>query len=179
MIDPLTLRMWLYRMLLVGLAGLITFVHILPLSNNSGGLPGPDLVLSMVLAWVIRRPEYVPVYIVALLVFLIDMLSQHPPGLRAALVVLGLEFLRQRQAGSTDMPFVAEWILVVLVMAGIVLGERLVLAVFLVEQVSLGKTLLRLVISGATYPIVVAFSIYVLGVRRLQPGEADALRHGV
>lgn len=179
MIDPLTLRMWLYRVLLVSLAGAITFVHILPISNNPGGLPGPDLVLSMVLAWVIRRPEYVPVYIVALLIFLIDMLSLHAPGLRAALVVLGLEFLRQRQAGSTDMPFAAEWVLVVLVMAAIVLSERVVLAVFMVEQVSFGKTILRLVISCATYPIVVAFSVYVLGVRRMQPGEADALRQGI
>lgn len=179
MVDPLTFRLWMYRLLLVTLVGLITFVHILPKSGIPNGLPGPDLVLALIFAWVMRRPEYVPVLIVAMLVFLIDMLSQNPPGLRVVLVIFGLEFLRQRKAGTTDIPFAAEWALVILVMGGIVLGERLVLAVFLVEQVSFGKTLLRLIISVATYPVVVMVSMYVFGVRRVQPGEADALRQGI
>ncbi|HGG06381.1 MAG TPA: rod shape-determining protein MreD [Aliiroseovarius sp.] len=179
MIDPITFRLWSYRVLLLAMAFVITFIQLLPLSDGYGGLPGPDLFLALVFAWVVRRPEYVPVALVAVIVFLMDMLFQSPPGLRAALVVMGLEFLRRRAMQMRDMPFALEWGLVVAVLALVMLGERLVLAVFFVDQVSFGKSVLRLLITMATYPVVAAFSVYVLGVRRLQPGDADALRRGI
>ncbi len=179
MIDPLTFRRWFYRLLLVLLAAGITFIRMLPLSTLPAALPGPDLLLALVFAWVLRRPEYVPAALVALIFFLTDMLMQAPPGLRAGLVVMGLEFLRVRASGAQDRSFLMEWGLVAMVMAAILLGERLVLAVFLVEQVSFGKEVLRLLMSVALYPLVVAVSVFVLGVRRVMPGEADALRQGL
>ncbi|MCP5038063.1 MAG: rod shape-determining protein MreD [Rhodobacteraceae bacterium] len=179
MIDPQTLRIWLFRLVLLALAGGVAFVLILPLSFNPAGLPGPDLILALIFAWVLRRPEYVPVPLVAAIVFLMDMLLLNPPGLHAALVVIGVEFLRQRGASSTDLPFAVEWGLVMVVMGMILLGQRLVLAIFVVEQIEFGKEALRLVISWSVYPLVVAFSVYILGVRRVQPGDADALRQGL
>ncbi len=178
MIDPRTFRLWFYRALLVWLVAMITFILMLPLSTLPATFPGPDLVLVLVFAWLLRRPEYVPTPLVAALFFLIDMLFQNPPGLRAALVVLGLEFLRRR-AGAHDRSFLAEWAMVAAVMAAIMLGERLILAIFLVEQVSFGKTVLRLLMSAAAYPLVVWVSVFVLRVRRVMPGEADALRQGL
>ena len=175
MIDPRTFRLWGYRLLFVLIGGVLTFVLILPLSLRTGLIPGPDLMLALIFAWSLRRPEYVPILLVAGLVFLTDMLMQNPPGLRAALVLLGLEFLRGR-GGGPDMPFAAEWSLVIAIMSLILLGERLVLGVFMVEQVSFGKSILRLVVTAATYPLVVAVSVYLFRVRRVAPGEADALR---
>ncbi len=175
MVDPLKLRMWFYWALLVALAGLVIFVAMLPLSTLPAGWPGPDLLLALVCAWVLRRPEYVPVGLVAALFFLTDMLTLQPPGLRAALVVLAVEFLRRR-AGQ-ERPFVLEWGLVALVLGAVMLGERLVLGLALVDQVSFGKAALRLIATILAYPLVVAVSVWVLRVRRIQPGEADALRY--
>lgn len=178
MIDPRSFRLWFYRALLVWLIGMITFVLMLPLSSIPASFPGPDLALVLVFTWVLRRPEYVPTPLVAALFFLIDMLIQNPPGLRAALVVLGLEFLRRR-AGGHDRSFLGEWAMVAAVMAAIMLGERLILAIFLVEQVSFGQTVLRLLMSAVAYPLVVGVSTFVFRVRRVMPGEVDALRQGL
>ena len=178
MIDPRTFRLWFYRLLLVMLVGAITFLRMLPLSTLPPGLPGPDLVLGFTFAWVLRRPEYAPVVLVAALFFLIDLLMQNPPGLRAALVVIGVEYLRRRAPTSQDRSFLMEWWLVALVMAAILLGERLVLNLFLVDRVSFGKEVLRLLMSAAFYPVVVAVTVYLLRVRRALPGEAEALRQG-
>ena len=177
MIDPQTLRRWFYRLLLLLLVGLVTFARILPLPTLPVTFPGPDLLLLMVFAWVLRRPEYVPVLLVALLFFLADMLMLNPPGLHAGLVVLGSEFLRRR-AGIHDRPFLAEWAMVAGTMAAILLAERLVLTVLFVEQVSFGKQVLRYLVSVAAYPPVVAVTVYVLRVRHVMPGEAEALRQG-
>ncbi|HHB81821.1 MAG TPA: rod shape-determining protein MreD [Aliiroseovarius sp.] len=178
MIDPRTFRLWFYRALLVLLIGIITFVHMLPLSTLPAPFPGPDLILGLVFAWVLRRPEYVPVLLVAVLFFLIGMIKQSPPGLHAALVVLGVEFLRQR-AGVRDRAFLAEWGMVAGVMAMILLGERLILTVMLVEQVSFGKAVLRYLMSVAAYPVIAGITVFVLRVRQVMPGEADAVRHGL
>ncbi len=178
MIDPRTLRLWFYRALLVLLIGMITFALMLPLSTLPAAFPGPDLMLVLVFAWVMRRPEYVPAFLVAALFFLVDMLFQNPPGLRAALVVLGVEFLRQR-SGNRDRPYLVEWAMVVGVMAAILLAERLILSVFLVEQVSFGKQVLRFLMSAAIYPLVAGISVLVFRVRHIMPGEADALRSGL
>ncbi len=177
MIDPRSFRRWFYQALLVLLFGMITFMHMLPLSTLPAAFPGPDLLLLLVFAWVLRRPEYVPVLLVAPMFFLTDMLLLNPPGLHAGLVVLGLEFLRRR-AGMRDRPFLAEWALVAGTMAAILLTERLVLALLLVEQVSFGKQVLRYLVSLAAYPLVAAFTVFVLRVRHVLPGEAEALRQG-
>ena len=179
MIDPQSLRIWLYRLVFLVLAGMLTFYLILPLSFIPSRLPGPDLLLALAFAWVLRRPEYVPVLLVAAIVFMTDMLQLNPPGLRAALVVIGLEYLRRRGALATVVPFAVEWGLVLAVLGMILLGQRMVLALFMVEQVSFGKEVLRLIATWGVYPLVVAFSVYILGVRRTQPGEAEALRQGL
>jgi len=170
--------MWYFRTLLVLLIGVITFVLMLPLSTLPVAFPGPDVALVLVFAWVLRRPEYVPAPVVAVVFFLIDMLFQNPPGLRAALVVLGLEFLRRR-AGANDRPFLVEWGLVVGVLAAILLAERLVLSILLVEQVSFGKAVIRFLMSALIYPLIAGITVFVFRVRQVMPGEADALRQGL
>lgn len=176
MIDALTLRRWLYWLLLAILVFTVVFVQILPLSHGTSRLPGPDLILCTIMAWTLRRPDYVPVLLVAALVFMTDMLFQRPPGLRAALVVLGLEFLRNRSSLSGERSFAMEWGLVAAAMAMIMLGERVVLGLFMVDQVSFASAVLRLFMSALFYPVVVVVSVHVLGVRRTLPGDADALR---
>lgn len=176
MIDRLTLIRWFYWLMLFMLAGASVFLRLLPVGSASGGWPGPDLLLCLVFVWVQRRTDFVPVLLVAALFLVTDMLFQRPPGLWTALVILGLEFLRGREPLSREMPFLVEWGMVAAVMAAMLMADRLVLVLFVVGQASLGRSLLHLLVTLAAYPLVALVSVYILRVRRLQPGEEEGLR---
>ena len=88
MIDPATSQRWLYRSLFVGICMVIVFFQILPLSTLPTSVPGPDLLLCLTFAWVHRRPEFVPPLVIALVFLTVDMLTQRPPGLRVALILV-------------------------------------------------------------------------------------------
>ena len=55
---------------------------------------GPDLLIAFALAWSLRRPEYVPTLLLAILFLLGDLLLQRPPGLWALLALLACENLK-------------------------------------------------------------------------------------
>ena len=169
-----TLR-WRYWALFGGVAAASLFLRLLPLSELPGSVPGPDLLLCLVLAWVLRRPDYMPALLVAAVVLLEDLLVMRPPGLWAALVVIGCEFLRGRQSLMRELSFPAEWAIVAAVATTLMLIERTVLAVTLVPQPALGQVLLQLVVTLAAYPLVVLATHYLLRIRKPATGEVDAL----
>lgn len=165
-----------YQVLLTGLVGLYIFIAMLPLSGHAARFPGPELIPALLFAWVLRRPDYVPVLLAALLLFTADLLFQRPPGLHAGLTLIGLEFLRARAGTGPEMPFALEWFTLGLVLGAILLAERLILGVFFVGEVSYGRAILQFMATVAAYPVVVLVSAMVFGVRRALPGEAEGLR---
>ena len=82
-----------YRATFVFLVAAVTFAQLLPLRPGPGNVPGPDIILLIALAWIVMRPEYVPVLLLAAVCLLTDLLLLRPPGLWTALVVLAGEFL--------------------------------------------------------------------------------------
>lgn len=175
MVDPITARTWVYRAAFVGLMMLIAFFQLLPLGPATGSLPGPDVGIALAFAWVLRRPAYVPVTLLAATFLLLDLLLQRPPGLGAALAVVGCEFLRARGQLSRSLPFLAEWMLVSAVMLAMVGLNQIALTMVMQDRPPLGLALLRALFTAAIYPIVVGLSHYGFGVRAVDPAEADAL----
>ncbi len=175
MVDPITTRTWGYRALFIALILLLAFVQLLPLGPGAGKLPGPDLTIALTFAWVLRRPSYVPVLLLMVLFLFLDMLLQRPPGLGAALVLLGSEILRARKDISRSLPFPIEWALVTMVMLALVGLNQIVLSLVMLDRPPLGLDLLRALFSAATYPIVVLVSHFAFGVSAVAPNEADAL----
>lgn len=175
MVDPVTARSWGYRLLFTCLILLLAFVQLLPLGPAAGKLPGPDLMLALTFAWVMRRPSYVPVPLLALLFLFLDLILQRPPGLGAALVVIGSEILRARQAVSRSMPFLVEWALVAAVLLALEGLDQIVLGLVVADRPPLGLGLLRALFTAGVYPLAVALSHYALGVTAADPNEADAL----
>jgi len=167
--------LWMHRALFLALAAGLAFVQLLPLATGMGEIPGPDVFVLMAFAWMLRRPDYVPVAMLAGVFLTLDLLFMRPPGLWAALVVLGAEYLRARAGAMRETGFVAEWLMVSGIVAAMVLADRLALAVFFVDQPSLGQTLLRLIITCACYPVVVALAARALGLRKVAPGEVNSL----
>ncbi|SFJ91480.1 rod shape-determining protein MreD [Celeribacter neptunius] len=177
MVDPRTVRLWSFRAGFLGIAILASFFYLLPLRVGSGHWPGPDLILAFAFAWVMRRPDYVPVFLVALVMLIADFIFLRPPGLWAALTVVALEFLRGREPTSRDMPFAVEWAMVGAVMLAMALMYRLCLAIFMVDQTSLGLAILGQMSTLLSYPVVVALSHYGLGIAKISPSEADEMRY--
>jgi rod shape-determining protein MreD len=161
------------------LALCILFFNLLPLDTTPPAWAGPDLLLCLACAWSLRRPEYVPPSILALVFLLADLLLQRPPGLLALLALVGCENLKSRVRGLRDSGFVAEWFTVFAVITFVLLGHRVLLALVLVDVPRLSLALTQLGTTLLAYPLVVALTHWFIGVRRAAAGDLDALGHRV
>lgn len=174
MAEPLHRSVWAYRGLFALIVLVLLLLRLLPLGGQAGAWPGPDILLCLILAWVLRRPEYVPAVLLAVVLLLEDLLLMRPPGLWAAIVVLAAEFLRSRGALTRELVFPVEWALVAGLMLAALLANRLVLAIVMIPQPNFGFALLQIVGSILCYPLVVAVSRLAFGVRKPATGEVDA-----
>ena len=168
-------RFWIMRSLYLALCLILLFMQLLPLDTVPKVWAAPELTLAVTFAWVLRRPEFVPPLMIALLFLMIDFLVQRPPGLWAALVLIGSETLRARAPGLRDLTFPVEWLTVATTLVVMTLGYRLILALLLVDQPALGLSLIQLLMTLIAYPIVVLITQSVFGVRKLAPGDIDAM----
>ncbi|AZV79517.1 rod shape-determining protein MreD [Parasedimentitalea marina] len=168
-------HIWLMRAAFPALALLIVFFRLLPLDTVPRQWAPPDLLMAMAMAWSLRRPDYVPIVLLALTLLLADLMFQRPPGLLALLVLLGCEYLKPRALTHRDTGFAAEWISVSLVLTAITVFNRTALALVGVQQAPLGLILIQMLLTIAAYPLVVFVSQSILGVRRLTSTELETL----
>ena len=163
-----------YRVLFVGLAVLLLFLRLLPVDSGTEGWPGPDLLLCLICAWTMRRPDFLPVGLVAAVVVMEDLLLMRPPGLWAALVVLAAEFIRSRVALTRELTFAVEWVLVAGIMVGLFVSYRIIFAIAFVPQAGFGYAMVQVIWSILCYPLVVVVSRLVLDLRKPAMGEVNA-----
>ena len=174
MINALVGPLWMHRLIFLGVAVILTFVRLLPLQTTAGHLPGPDILLCLIFAWMVRRPEYLSALMIGVVVLVEDMLLMRPPGLWAALVLMGAEFIRARSALTRELSFGVEWLLVSGVIFGVFFANRILLDMAFVDQPSFGFSLLQIIWSIVAYPAVVAVSRYGLDLYKPAMGEVDA-----
>lgn len=172
--DNSPTQLWIMRGCFLGLGLLILFFHLLPLDSVPRRWAPPDLLIAFVFAWALRRPDYVPILSIALVMLMADLMFQRPPGLLALLVLIGTEYLRLRFAGLKDASFAGEWIAVCIVLVAILVTNRLVLSILAVQQAPLGLTLMQLIMTIIVYPLVVLITQLVFGVRALTPSDSEA-----
>ncbi len=168
-------RIGLMRSVYLLICTFLTFLSLLPLETAPRNWAGPDLILALSCAWVLRRPEFVPAPLIALVFLLTGLLFQMPPGLWAALVVIGTQTLRARAPGLRDLTFAAEWVTVAITLLLMTLANQVVLAVLLVDRPALTLNLMQVFMTLAAYPVVVIASQFLLGVRKHAPGDLDTL----
>ena len=166
-----------YRAIFVAIAVALAFAQLLPLHPGPGRVPGPDVLVLIAFSWVVMRPEFVPVWLLAAVFLVADILFMRPPGLWTALVIVGSEFLRVRSFALRDASFFVEWLLVAGVIFGMTLANTVVLTLFMVEQPTLGLTLIRLIATIMAYPLIVILAGRAFGLRKIAPGEVDKLGH--
>ena len=132
-------------------------------------------MVALTFAWVLRRPAFVPMGLIVVLFLIVGLICNQPPGVMALIVLLASEFLRRRQALSRELPFLGEWMMVTILLALMVLGEQLLLALTLVDRPPLLQAGLRAMLTSLSYPLVVLASSAVFGVRKATPDEVSAL----
>ncbi len=175
MVDPITARAWSYRTLFVALVLLLAIGRLIPTGSSAGALPGPDLIMALTCAWVLRRPAYVPAWLVVAVFLPLDLLLHQPPGLGALVALVVTEFLRKRQELSRTLSFSLEWALVAAVLLASVAGMQLLMGLFFVPRPPLGLDVMRALFTAAVYPLAVLFTVYICKLRKASPGEVDAL----
>lgn len=166
---------WGFRGLYVAMAMLLVLLRMMPIRTLPTTLPGPDFLTCVTLVWVLRRPEYVPVVLIAVVFLMEDFLLMRPPGLWAVIVLIGTEFLRSREALTRELGLAMEWAMVSIVMIGMALAYRLAYAVAFLEAPPLSLVALQLLGSILCYPFVVGLSRLAFGLRKAATGELDAL----
>ena len=72
-------------------------------------MPGPDLLLALTLAWLLRQPAVVPIGSILLVFLLADFLFLQPPGLWTLLVIIVVRGLRRRRLTMDRIPICSSW----------------------------------------------------------------------
>jgi len=174
MSDPNPARPWTMRLAFAGLILLILFFHLLPLQTAAGGLIWPDLILAFALTWSVRRPDYVPLPLLAVMFLLADLLLQRPPGLWAALALVACNQLQIRSLSLRDAGLAAELWMAAAWIVAVGVAYRLILGLTLIEGPALGPALIQIIVTVLAYPLVVAMTHAVMGVRKATPGDLDS-----
>lgn len=175
MADAVDKRPWAGRILWLLLFAALTMIALLPFDTMPPVWAGPDLLLTITLVWVMRRPDLVPMPVIAVSWFLADILLQRPPGLMTALVLLATEALRRRNAQLRALPLILEWLTASAAIIAITLAFRIALALLLTGQAPLGLSLMQMAMTLLFWPVVATVARFVFGITRPAPGEVDAL----
>lgn len=168
-------HVWTYRALFIVVSLAVITLKLMPLNLAAVGVPGPDLLVLLTFAWMVRQPAVVPLGLLLTIFLLADFLFMRPPGLWTALMILASEALRRRRLTMTEFPFLVEWAAVAVAIMGMVLLNRLALWILLVDLDTLGLTLTHAIVTIAIYPAVVVASKYIFGLRKIGPSELEAL----
>ncbi|MEJ6397487.1 rod shape-determining protein MreD [Yoonia sp. 208BN28-4] len=179
MAERSTPQIWMRRMVFISVALMIVFLQLLPLDTIPGQWAAPDFLLACTLAWVSRRPDFLPVYIIAAIFLLTDLLFQRPPGLWTALVIILTEILRVRARNMRSVPIAVELGAVAIGIIGITVANRVILAIVMTPQAPLGLTLIQMLMTIAIYPVVLFAAQYVFGIARTTPGQTNSYGHRI
>ena len=176
MIDPLRRQRMLGQALFILLFLAILFWRLVPLAPGRVLWPGPDLSLCLVMVWVLRRPEQVPVLTIGLIVLIEDIMLLRPIGLWAAVMVMGTEVARKRETGWRELPFMVEWLRVAILMALMMVGYRFLMAMFFLPLPSLGQVIMQYIATVAAYPLVSGLAGWLFGLPRNRADSDTRLR---
>ncbi|MCP5087316.1 MAG: hypothetical protein GY952_11000 [Rhodobacteraceae bacterium] len=172
--ETTTFQLFLRRAVYLSLAFIFVSGTLIPFDLTAGSLPGPDILYCLTMIYVIRRPEFIPIWAIFLVFFLREILSMEPLGLWSMLVLVGTEIVRANIQAFREYFFLLEWLWVVAIFAIIQIINQVVLSVSLSITPNILSQLYLLVFTAVAYPATVAVIRFAFGINRPLPGELDA-----
>jgi len=146
---------------------LVVMIHLIPFGYGNRAWFSADWLMIITFAWTLRRPDHLPLYLIALVFLFADFIFQRPPGLFAALVVVANEFLRRRIVNLQTQTILTEWAVILILFIGIWITYRMILAVFFLPTLPFGISLLQTGLTVLIYPFFAVLFEYILGLRKL------------
>lgn len=171
-ISPLQLMSRQALFILLGLA--VIGFRIVPFEMHAGKMPWPDLFYCITMVYVIRRPEWVPVWAVFIVFFLRDILTLAPLGLGTMLMIFATEVVRTNVQAFREYFFGIEWMWIAGLFAGITVAQNIALGFVFADGPPLLDQLLLILLTGLAYPVIVGIMQFGFGMTQPQPGELDA-----
>ncbi len=172
--DTSPFQLWMYRTAFLGIGMAFILWSIIPFDLSAGALPVPNIFFCITMSYVVRRPEYVPVWAVFIVFFLWDVLTQAPLGLCTLLVVMGTEVVRGNIQAFREYNFGLGWLWISAIFVAITATEQILLALTLSDTPRLFGQVLLILFTVAAYPVTVGVMKFGFGITRPQPGELDA-----
>jgi len=172
-------QFWMHRMTYLGLGLLLLMQAILPLDLRAHHIPGPDILYGITMAYVIRRPEYVPLWSVVLIFFLRDVLTMSPLGLGTFVFIIATEAVRLNLLTFREFFFGIEWLWISVIFAAVLLVQNLVLALTLSFSPKLSEILYEFAFTTLAYPLIVLILRYLFSMDRPAAGKTDARGHRI
>ena len=169
-------QIWTYNFLFSATAFLLMAFALVPVDYGLGQLPVPDLMFCLMAAWRLRRPEYANLALVVGSALIAEIFFLMPLGLWSAMALISAEFFRIMAERVRFVPFVIEWLVMVLAYAAACIAYHLILAICLAPIADFGDILLRLTATALAYPPVVAAANLIFRIRKastIAAGLAD------
>ena len=174
---PVRQGVWAQRLIISILLIVLATSGPLPHLQLPDPIMPPDFAFCIVAAWIIRRPDSVPLQIVAAAALLEEILLLLPLGLWSSAAVISAMFLRERVHGIQRSTFLFEWFLVSVTFLFAVFACGLLQLVLFIPPVPFQLILAEAVATAMAYPVVVVILNMIFGIRHMTPTELRLLRH--
>ena len=152
---PFRLSDWMYR---IAFLVFIFFICMFRLRTNNlepDTIYGPDLIYCLMAAWIIRRPDFIPVYIIIITFGFYELIFGLPPGLWITMMLIVSEFLRTLSVWALRNSLLLEWLLVSCCFACALLLYQLILFLTFLTTASLIAIVSTLLLTIICYPFAV------------------------
>ena len=159
----MTNALWGQRLLYFLISLLFILWLIVPQNPLPQALPTPEFLLCFTLAIILRRPEALPVILIAIIFLFCDVLFNRPIGLWTAIVIIISEFAKTQYWRYKDSNFVTTWFFISFLSSVGIFLYMIVLDVLLVPQSNFWQYLIWALITILIYPFMFCLSFLIVG----------------
>lgn len=144
----------------------LLMLQLLPLHRTTTALSAPDTIIALALCWAVRAPYAMSTGMLTVVLLASDIFLQKPIGLATMCVVLVVQWLRYHSEHIRDMAFLLEWLTIGAAYC-LIYGSQLILLKLVASDHADIKIFVIQTVGGiAFYPIAVAASFLLFGIRR-------------
>ena len=162
----MNIQIWIYTTKYIFLGFFILSVQILPLPIIQQEILWPDLLFLSTSGWLIRRPNYLPIFIIFLVHIVADIILLRPIGLWSGLSLIIFVFIKWRISRTKAIfKFGQELVFVISLFTLLIITNMFFQSIFRIVNPPLIMILLQLTFAIIIYPLVIFSLHYVLGVR--------------
>lgn len=171
MSGPNTYKAIRLKVTFVLLGLFLLMLQILPLQRPPSALAAPDTIVALALCWAIRAPFGVGFFSLTFLIFTSDIVLQKPLGLATLCVLLVVQWLRMHADTIRDMAFIFEWLTVGAAYCLIYGTQVIILKLIAPDFADLRVFVVQTIGGFLFYPIAVAASFLLFGIKRSSLGD--------